>query len=96
VTDPLTLFVVFLAAAWLATKFVTGGEGWVALIIAAAVFALVLPNLWYLVVGDATLGLLVVALAVLAAQWLFKTSILESTAVIAATWLAASLLVGGF
>ena len=94
--DPLTLFVVFLIGVWLATKLVTGGEAWIALIAAAAVFAFVLPSAGYMIAQDATMALLVLALAVGCAQWLFKATILESAAVVAVTWLAVSLLVGGF
>lgn len=94
--DPLMLFAVFVIAVWIAAKLVLGGDGWAAIIILAVIFALLMPGLGYMLNQDIWTGLAVLVVAVGAAQWLFKASIVESIGVVAVAWLAGSFLVWGF
>jgi len=94
--DPLMMFAIFLVAVWLAAKFVAGGDGLLSIIAIAGLFAFILPATGYLVAQDIWGGLALLVVAVVAAQWAFKTTLAESAGVVAVAWLVGAFLTWGF
>lgn len=87
--------VFFGAGIWAAMKFSGGKASWTAIVVGAFMLAIFTTDLPFVLASDAVMGLAVLGLVAVGAQYLYGVSLVQSVSIVLIAWVIGTTLMHG-